>query len=111
VIDAILFLKNNSPDYYKKLCGYVGVIDSGSECFDAPPGSKRVGCSYGGNKIGLTPKDDYSIQDIAATLLHETCHFHQGHTATRETYQNPNLDTDRETECYIEQNKFLKQLH
>lgn len=109
VREAIEFVKLNSPEYYKKMCDYVGVVNSGTECFNSSEG-RVLACAHGGNKIGFKPLSDSSIDNLASILVHETCHFHQGHTATPESYQNPNLISEREAECYREQDIFLKKL-
>ncbi|MBU1102820.1 hypothetical protein KJ853_04190, partial [Patescibacteria group bacterium] len=104
VIEAIKIIKQNSQEYYEKLCNYVATIDSAGSC-DYP----ATACAYGGNKISIERNNYGSTQGLAFVLVHETCHFHQGHTATPESYVNFDLQ-NRESECYSEGQKFLNEI-
>ncbi len=101
---AIEVIKTNSPEYYKKLCSYVATISKTNEC-----DYNSTACAYGENKIGINKLNDISIPEIAAIIVHEACHFHQGHTATPESYINY-IPGSREPECYQAQNEFLGNL-
>jgi Zn-dependent protease with chaperone function len=101
VTKAIEIVKQNSPEYYEKLCSYVAIIDSTNSC-----DSRSTACAYGGNKIGINKNNYVNTEKLAGVLVHETCHFHQGHTATPESYINFDLDSN-ESECYSEEDKFL----
>lgn len=107
ILKAIGIIKENYPEYYDKMCNYVGVIDSTDSC-----DVRSTGCAYGGNRIGIN-RDNYETVDfLASVLVHETCHFHQGHTAKLEDYRgNMNIFLQKnESECYFEGNKFLDKI-
>lgn len=107
---SIELIESNSPEYYQKMCRYVGTISSNFEC-SAQVG-RVVGCAYGGNKIGLRPLPNSSIEELASIIIHETCHFHQGHNRPADFYSGDlygNL-AKNEDECYSEQNKFLEKV-
>jgi len=112
ILRAIEIVKLSSPEYYKKLCSYVTAINT--DYCDNP---KALACARGGTKISFNKSvsDDYRYpkcnieQKLAAALVHETCHFHQGHTATPESYRGDidALIANREVECYSEQDQFV----
>lgn len=97
---ALKFIRNNSPDYYRKVCSYVDVISP-----DLPCGGPGGGCFRTGN-----PKQiEISVQNhrdnpsfTAAMIIHETCHSIQ--------YQDKNGALN-ESECYHEMNNFLGELN
>lgn len=107
---SIELIKSSSPEYYEKMCRYAGTISSKFECNSQE--GRVIGCAYGGNKIGLRPLSDSSIEELTSIIIHETCHFHQGHNRPADFYSGDlygNL-AKNEVECYSEQNKFLKKV-
>ena len=106
LLKAIEFMRENSPEYYGKMCQYVTAIEATDQC-----NSAATACAFGGTKIGIVRNlERFDTPQIATLLVHETCHFHQGHTATPESYRDPNYLSGREAECDSEDEKFRQKV-
>ncbi len=114
VQQALALLKEANDAQYADLCRYVDTIDSGSQC-SAHSYGRLMGCSHSESHIGLRSASSGSVEEIAGTLAHETCHFRFGHQAdTIPDYYLPgNLEKHRreqENQCIEEGNAILEQL-
>lgn len=113
IVTAIGIVKANSPEYYKKLCGYVTAVDSGDKyaCTGPVWGYKIMGCAHGGSRIAIQMRPSASMNELAMTLVHETCHFEQGRHRTDEDYRDLQaLKEKDENECYKEGDLFFNKI-
>ena len=71
----------------------------------------RIG--FGRSNYGKLPGANSDIEGLAATIVHETCHFHQGHTRKKlEIKHKDDKSTSvREAQCYERGESFLSALH
>jgi|GEM_PF-3045880 len=115
MIRAIGLIPETDPVSYQRLCEYVTAIGPTDEC-----GSMATACAHMGTRIGFgrsnyghLPGANSDIEGLAATIVHETCHFHQGHTRKKlEIKHKDDKSTSvREAECYGRGESFLSALH
>ncbi|HBI33534.1 MAG TPA: hypothetical protein DEA43_04630 [Candidatus Moranbacteria bacterium] len=113
---AIEFIKSNSPEYYKKMCDYVKVVDNGALCPNSPIG-RVFACVHSGWSVGFKPLADSSNEELASYLVHETCHYQEGRNRRdnpdptyylTENYENNSAKEQQR--CFDEQNKFLEKV-
>jgi len=71
----------------------------------------RIG--FGRGNYGQLPGANNDIEALSALIVHETCHFHQGHT--RKKFGIHHRDDKprgiREQECDTKEETFLEALH
>jgi hypothetical protein len=110
IVEAIGVVKEYDTAYYEKLCSYVTAIDD-EYCMSPVYGYTIMGCSHGGSRIGLLVGKKATAHDIASILVHETCHFENGHTRTQEDYQDiTKMQREDEKECYAEGDAFFNKV-
>ena len=92
---ALRFIRDKSPEYYKKVCVYVDTISP-----DLPCGGSGGGCFREDNpkQIEVSTLGHSNNPAItAAMIIHETCH----------SIQREEKRAYSESECYGEMNRFL----
>ena len=113
VLDAILLIKDTSPQSYTQLCDYVKVIGTTDKC-----GSYATACAHSENQISIL-KDNYKIangahtktEGLASILVHETCHFHFGHLYRDIPKEEQLSRVEEEAECDRIDEEFVNIAH
>jgi len=97
---ALKFTRDNSPNYYHKVCSHIDIISPDLPCGGAGGGCFRV---ENPRQIEISVENHRDNSSLtAAMIIHETCHSIQ--------YQDKNGALS-ESECYHEMNNFLQELN